>query len=300
MPSVYLVGYDGSEASRSATRLTAELAGATGADVIAITAYPPIPLALAPGAPALADAELEASLRRQAEERLDTLDVPGVDVRRALPGPAARALVESAEREGAALIAVGVTHRGALGRMAPGSVAERLLHGAGCPVLVVPADAPDRPIHTIAVAYDDGREARVALEEARALATRLDAELVLLAVAEPRLIQGAWVVPESYVFLEPRVREQLERRFARAAEEAGASLRIMDGAAGRSLVEAAGHDVDLLVCGSRGYGPVRSVLAGSVSRHLVDHAPCPVMVVPRGARPASPTEAPAAVSEAPS
>jgi nucleotide-binding universal stress UspA family protein len=50
-------------------------------------------------------------------------------------------------------------------------------------------------------------------------------------------------------------------------------------------VDAAKDDVvDLIVTGSRGYGPMRSVLAGSTSRYLADHAPCPVLVVPRGAR----------------
>ncbi|HEY6888691.1 MAG TPA: universal stress protein, partial [Solirubrobacter sp.] len=42
------------------------------------------------------------------------------------------------------------------------------------------------------------------------------------------------------------------------------------------------HEVDVLVCGSRGYGPLRSVLLGSVSRRLVDGAGCAVIVMPRG------------------
>jgi nucleotide-binding universal stress UspA family protein len=42
-------------------------------------------------------------------------------------------------------------------------------------------------------------------------------------------------------------------------------------------------DADLLVTGSRGYGPLRRVLIGSVSTPLMHSAPCPVMVVPRTA-----------------
>ncbi|HSS43092.1 MAG TPA: universal stress protein [Solirubrobacterales bacterium] len=38
---------------------------------------------------------------------------------------------------------------------------------------------------------------------------------------------------------------------------------------------------DLLVAGSRNYGPVRRVLLGSVSTQLMHRAPCPVLVVPR-------------------
>ena len=42
------------------------------------------------------------------------------------------------------------------------------------------------------------------------------------------------------------------------------------------------ENVDLLVCGSRGYGPLRSVLLGGVSRRLTAEAQCPVLVLPRG------------------
>jgi nucleotide-binding universal stress UspA family protein len=41
------------------------------------------------------------------------------------------------------------------------------------------------------------------------------------------------------------------------------------------------REVDLLVCGSRGYGPVRRVLLGGVSSRLIRRAACPVVVVPR-------------------
>ena len=43
------------------------------------------------------------------------------------------------------------------------------------------------------------------------------------------------------------------------------------------------HEVDLLVIGSRGYGPLRSVLLGGVSGRVIRDAACPVIVVPRGA-----------------
>ena len=41
-------------------------------------------------------------------------------------------------------------------------------------------------------------------------------------------------------------------------------------------------DVDVLVCGSRGYGPVRRVLLGGVAARLIRRAAAPVVVVPRG------------------
>ena len=44
------------------------------------------------------------------------------------------------------------------------------------------------------------------------------------------------------------------------------------------------RDFDLLVCGSRGYGPMRSVALGAVSHTLVNEAACPVLVLPRRPR----------------
>jgi nucleotide-binding universal stress UspA family protein len=42
------------------------------------------------------------------------------------------------------------------------------------------------------------------------------------------------------------------------------------------------RDHDLLVLGSRGYGPLRAVLLGGVSRRVAAEAHCPVVVLPRG------------------
>jgi nucleotide-binding universal stress UspA family protein len=60
--------------------------------------------------------------------------------------------------------------------------------------------------------------------------------------------------------------------------------RIVAGPPRRALVQACADDADVMVMGSRAYGPMRSVLLGSVSRRVVDDAPCPVIIVPRGAR----------------
>jgi nucleotide-binding universal stress UspA family protein len=45
---------------------------------------------------------------------------------------------------------------------------------------------------------------------------------------------------------------------------------------------AASERLDLLVCGSRGYGPARAVLLGGVSRRVTAEAHCPVIVLARG------------------
>lgn len=54
--------------------------------------------------------------------------------------------------------------------------------------------------------------------------------------------------------------------------------KLAEGDAGAQLVAEA-EGADLLVVGWRGRAGIASVLLGSVSRHVVSHAPCPVVVV---------------------
>jgi nucleotide-binding universal stress UspA family protein len=55
--------------------------------------------------------------------------------------------------------------------------------------------------------------------------------------------------------------------------------RVAEGPAAQMLLEAA-VGAELLVVGSRGHGAFAGMLLGSVSQHCVQHAPCPVVVVP--------------------
>ena len=78
--------------------------------------------------------------------------------------------------------------------------------------------------------------------------------------------------------------------------------RAVYGLAGEELA-AFGDELDLLVVGSRGYGPVRRIVSGSTSSYLERHARCSLLVLPRtdtdqASDPASPaaTRAPPAAS----
>ena len=56
---------------------------------------------------------------------------------------------------------------------------------------------------------------------------------------------------------------------------------LLTGDAARVLAEASA-ELGLLICGSRGYGPLRAVLLGSVSAKLTRSAACPLLITPRG------------------
>jgi nucleotide-binding universal stress UspA family protein len=81
--------------------------------------------------------------------------------------------------------------------------------------------------------------------------------------------------------LRRQLKEQLAEAVAALDPGIDASQTLLEGDA-RDLLSEASGDLDLLVLGSRGYGPMRAVLLGSVSAGLVRSAHSPLVVVPRG------------------
>jgi nucleotide-binding universal stress UspA family protein len=143
----------------------------------------------------------------------------------------------------------------------------------------------------IAVGFVDSPEGIAALSAAHALAARAGARLRVVAALHPTgelvAMRAGGLKPESGVALEGRRRAATQATVERAlsALPPGVALEhelhVDDPA--DVLLRVSEH-VGLLVCGSRGYGPLRSVLLGGVSRRLVDEAACPVLVLPREAR----------------
>jgi nucleotide-binding universal stress UspA family protein len=274
-----LVGFDGSDGGRDALELGRALGVATGADALVVTVIPygPLPIDFS----ALeSDAAAEAEpLFREARQRLEGL---GVETRGFGGGSPAGVITDLAEREDVDLVVVGSPHRGAVGRALIGSVAQSLLHGAPCPVAVAPrgyAEERRGPFRLIGVAFDGTRESRSALHRARELAEATGAAIrVLTAVAPPVALPGI----VGYTPVNP---PEPERVIDEGTKAVGPGVRVegrrLEGPPADTLAKACEDGVDLLVAGSRGYGPVMRVLAGSVSTQLIDRAPCPVLVLPR-------------------
>ncbi len=143
----------------------------------------------------------------------------------------------------------------------------------------------------VLLAYDGSAGADAARELLGRLRLPAHAEIAVAAVLEtgPDLV-GA---PESGVA--PSYAHETERRIVKdldlqlwnvaaplRAPERSCETRVLRGRPASALIEEARRwCADLIVLGSRGHGPLESLLLGSVSAEVVDHAPCPVLVARR-------------------
>src|SRR6266511_2767468 len=136
----------------------------------------------------------------------------------------------------------------------------------------------------ILLCYDGSDQATEAIEfAARACADGTCATVLYAWEASPIAISADWAPVTA-----PPEPDQQEKRRARTLAEAGAryardrgldaEARIEEAMASpwRTIVDVANSEYDLIVMGTRGFTGVRSLLLGSTSRHVVQHAACPV------------------------
>jgi nucleotide-binding universal stress UspA family protein len=276
-----LIGFDDNEAGRDALELGLQLSAAGGEPPTVVTVYPDDDAVAYPKVgPAIGEAEDTSRViadegRRSAEVKLEAAraEVNGrAEVLFEAVGPsyASRALHDLAEESNYDFLVIGASEHAARGRIAPNSTAERLLNHAPCPVAVAPHGYRNKvaTIKQIAVAYDGSQEARDALVVAGRLAELVSASVRLVGVAQGK---------------DDELRAALES----AREEFSSCVVSADVVPGSDVVDVLadlpGQAPDLLVCGSRGRGPLRRVLLGSVSTRLIRDAAYPVVVVPRTA-----------------
>jgi nucleotide-binding universal stress UspA family protein len=143
--------------------------------------------------------------------------------------------------------------------------------------------------NAIVCGVDGSPESQAALRYATELADQLGARLVLAHVVEPTLAAvGPNTGPMPPSFAARSEREAEGQRLLDEVAEAGgidhAEQHVVTGIPAERLADLADDEgAQLIVVGSRGRGPLRSALLGSVSTSLVGLARCPVLVVPPGA-----------------
>ena len=284
-----LIGVDGSDRAEDAIAFGRAIALAAGAPVILATAHQ-----IDPRQPRLDRYPASEGLREEAEAMLARyalmlLDVGDVERRLLADHSPARALQESAGQVGAGIIVVGSSHVGRFGRVLPGSTAERLLHGAPCPVAVVPVGFRERGLAehpVIGCAYLATRDGMTALGAAESLALAIGGSLRVMQVVEPpSYLYDSGEMPLNMPDIDAKVRADADRALHERVEHLSAGLRDVEGTihVGKpaDTLSALSETVDVMVVGSRGYGPLKSVFLGGVSGRLLRSAACPVIVVPR-------------------
>jgi nucleotide-binding universal stress UspA family protein len=220
-----------------------------------------------------------------ASEAREALEDPDAEVRDiGLLSPATM-LVEAAESEAAGTLVVGSTRRGKIGRALVGSTAEQVLHKAPCEVVVAPrgyASERHDGFAKIAVAVDGTPESKVALTRAEDLARQAGATIEILVATDP-VVSGIEAefppdTPSSMSNVLEAAIGSVDPALSPTGRKVDSGWRQIVRTIADALAAACDPDVDLLVAGSR--RPWDRFLLGSVTKHLIGEAPCPVLVVP--------------------
>ncbi len=217
--------------------------------------------------------ELLERERAEADVKAELLSVVS-----ASPG---RGLHEQAEELGADLLVVGSCGRGVFGRAMLGDDTRAALNGAPCAIAIAAhgyASNPT-PLANIGVAYNSSPESGAALAAAQKLARATGAAVHALEVVS--------IPSATYTgFMPPAIGESIDEMLQQANDRLqslpGADGRAVYGIAGEELA-AFGDEMDIIVAGSRSYGPLRRLVLGSTSAYLERHARCSLLVLPRAA-----------------
>jgi nucleotide-binding universal stress UspA family protein len=280
-----VAGCNGRDRGLGAVSLGHAIASATGARLLLVGVHhhPPLPF---PGSYADQRATLEHDLRAVRDEL-----APEAIVEIHADLSPARALRRVATAEDADLLVVGSRHRRRMQRIVESDQAMQVLHGASCAVAIAPDPvAPHPELELIGVGIDATPESALALVMARELATRAGARLWLHCVVEDAVPGWVGISPVAAYedafeqLINARVdaaRELLAGRL-HACENVPADSELVVGDPAGELILAS-ERLDLLVLGSRRWGPVRRLALGSTSERVIRHAACPVLVPPRHA-----------------
>ena len=273
-----ICGVDGSPAGYRAATTARALAEQLHARLVLVHVVPPRPpmvLAAVPiGAHPVATAQMAKLDKADAEAAFASVadESAGTDAEQVtMHGYPAESLSALADARDARLIVVGTRGRGPARTALLGSVSHELAAGALRPVVIVPEPEPPAPHGALGpgplVCGVDGSEpSQAALRVATRLADELHASLTLVSVCADGTESSEWLTA-----MRVSAADDVERLTA-----SGDPAEVLTQAASE-------RNAALLVVGSRGRGPMRAAVLGSVSATTIRRANRPIVVVPPGA-----------------
>ena len=215
-------------------------------------------------------------------------------------GDPAAVILQAVEALGATMIAMASHGRGMTGRLAFGSVADRIARSSDVPVLIVhpKVESPGEPaaveIQRIVVPLDGSEVSAEAIPVAVALAKSTGVPVRLIQAVNPSAILLPSPVGTSYypreLFREiadeltNSAEETLTQAEAEVAAEKVGVTRVTVEGAPAAAIEAGAEGGDLIVMTSHGRGGFRRWLLGSVAEKLIRSGIAPVVLVPAKAR----------------
>jgi len=189
------------------------------------------------------------------------------------------------------LVVIGTHGRSGFDRALLGSVAERVMHKAPCPVLTVPPAAHAAPaaaavaIKRILCAVDFSPSSLVALGFALDMGRQTSAAVTVLHVVdwptegEP-LAHAQAAAPEMLAYLLADGRTRLQAAIPAEGSHVQVAQVVVAGRATREILrQSAEHDSDMILMGAQGRDGVGLALLGSTTERVVRDAACPVLTV---------------------
>jgi nucleotide-binding universal stress UspA family protein len=288
-----IAGFSSSRQGSAPLNLAAQLARTAGEKVIAAAV---VERTLPAGVDPIED-EYRGYLASRATESLQRVvdQLPGdldisVTVHHSTSVP--NGLMELANQHSADLVVVGSSSSGLLGRVALGSVTDRLVHTSKVSVAIAPRGYPASPvsIQRLTAAYRGDADAVSLIATSVDLAKQWKVRLRIASftVRPPTMFGGS---------LEPSAEELVVQQWAQRTTDAAVKqleeARAQSGHADVDVVIGTGtewreavDDIawepgDVLLLGSAAAGPLAQVFLGTVASKILRHAPVPVMIVPR-------------------
>jgi nucleotide-binding universal stress UspA family protein len=299
-----LCATDLSPASEPAWLMAQRIARAADAELLLLHVIPPVPIPMEGYLPPAMYRELMTGARREAEASLAAVAAgvagPPLKLRTLVAeGSPATRIVDVAAEEAVDLVVVGTHGRTGLGRLLIGSVADRLLRTAKCPVLTVRAQpdgaTPVQGLRRILYVTDFSPASRAAWPWVLAFANATGAAVDLMHVAA-QPVPDRHLSPETLGQMATLLREQAETEAERFLQDAArtwpgrlprerVTVLIAQGVTGEQVSRRAKErGADLIVMGTHGWSGLARWMLGSVAQDLIQTAPCPVLTVaPKGA-----------------